>query len=711
MINIIGLSKSFGKHEVLKSISLTLPNTGLVIIKGENGSGKSSLLNILAGLDRKYDGIVEVDGKDLSSFTDAEISDYQRDYISYVFQKDNLLNFLNRDENLSLSYLLKKKALVSRKKSKTSITSLSQGQQKMLAIERCFDKDSKLILLDEVTSSLDDKNTDAFFQKVKELSKSKLIILVSHDIRLCKQADIIYVLDKGKVNCENKDGTANCDWNRHYYTKYSADSRKQKLSVKLFLKSQKKTCLATCLSLLLSFVLCFLTYLGSMCSYMDPYPFLKAFINEKISSPDEYCFTSIRSQQDADFLNEHPNDAYKAVNFQQTITIGSGKEAIIEYELIYDPTVDNDGLLHLNSFTASSFDIVDNPISVTISTILYKLDYVIDESVQDYCFLLNPNFTSIVNGEDITCKASLDLTNGFWNTDEHTGAYYIENGNYVLGTSSVKYMTKEYFENNYDQDLDFEISDDEIYTNYRELVTEGKTTYPDLYYSYDDYYICNMRELFPDGFNTNYFSADVRSVIAILSDNSMRKLLSIFPQYDCIAIKPKGNNNLIKDLAHCGYRVGTLKNEGDTDLDTSGFDNNYSMYLMALNVTYNPQSKAAYLNLAIYCPICVCLLELCFCFLLISMQIKNLRILKSFGLDRKRIFLIAFIPTILVCLLANVLGYLLVGAYLVVAEPDFVTIPPVSSLSWSIGLVTLLVAVIGLYLAYRMVKKHEKISF
>ena len=132
---------------------------------------------------------------------------------------------------------------------------------------------------------------------------------------------------------------------------------------------------------------------------------------------------------------------------------------------------------------------------------------------------------------------------------------------------------------------------------------------------------------------------------------------------------------------------------------------------MALNISYNSQNKAAYMNLAIYCPICTCLLEVCFSFLLVSMQIKNLRILKSFGVDKKRLLAIIFIPALLVSLFANIVGYFASGLYLLTADSSFIAIPYPSIISYLILISTIIISILSSYVAYLMVKKNEKISF
>ncbi len=709
MITITDLTKSFGDHTVLNSLSLKLPDHGLVIIKGENGSGKSTLLNILAGLDRDYVGHIDIDGKNFASFTSKQICDYQRHYVSYVFQKDNLISFLSQKDNLNLNHILEGKK-GSFNKDKNRISSLSQGQQKMLSIDRCLKRDSKIYLLDEVTSSLDDINTENFFKRIKKLSEIKLVILVSHDIRLAQEADLILSINKGNLIIQ-KGNVNNYSSNIAHQTTDNISS-KAKITAKFFLKSQRQTCFVSFICFILTFILSFLSYLGSMVSYMDPYPYLKSYINSLDQAP-QYVFTTYRKKEDQVLLDQFPDEVYQS----QRIRLSSEKENEDSVGfLVLEPTVKNDGTVHVNSAT---YEKMSGDIRETFSIIIkdkrYSLKYTIDDSVINNFLELNYDFINVVEGNDISYDAAIDLPNSFWNTTLHTGAYFNSKGTEDddIKTSMI-YLTKEKYEELYDDKLDFEVGDDEIYTNKEVLITEGKTYYPELYYKYDDYYICNMQDLFPHGFYTKFFSSNtVRNNIAIISNNSMKRLLSIFPRYDFLTIKIDARkNNILKSLAENGYEyIGALNVQGKDIIDDNYLIDGYGLYLMALNISYNSQNKAAYMNLAIYCPICTCLLEVCFSFLLVSMQIKNLRILKSFGVDKKRLLAIIFIPALLVSLFANIVGYFASGLYLLTADSSFIAIPYPSIISYLILISTIIISILSSYVAYLMVKKNEKISF
>ena len=177
-IRISGLKKRFAEREVLKGINLELGDTGLVFILGASGSGKSTLLNIIGALDTKYEGSVVV------------TSDRGRDFI---FQDYNLINSLTVEENIKLSVelsgtsfdaeryeeILEKLGI--KELEKRSAKDLSGGEKQRVAIARAILRNSPVILADEPTGNLDTENGTVIFELLKELSLTKLVLIVSHN--------------------------------------------------------------------------------------------------------------------------------------------------------------------------------------------------------------------------------------------------------------------------------------------------------------------------------------------------------------------------------------------------------------------------------------------------------------------------------------------------------------------------------------------------
>ena len=208
MIKVEGLTKIYKTRRLdvtaLSEVDLVLPSRGLVAIYGENGCGKTTLLNILATADTDYKGSVSYDGIDYRTVIPA----LRRNVISFVLQEEHFIPYLNLSENLALfgdedaadatrqalaRYELSEKAEVDPK-------NLSGGQKQRSSIIRGILKKSEVLLVDEPTSSLNEEMEAAVFAELKAYAKEKLVILVSHNIRLIRaNADLIIHMDKGRI--------------------------------------------------------------------------------------------------------------------------------------------------------------------------------------------------------------------------------------------------------------------------------------------------------------------------------------------------------------------------------------------------------------------------------------------------------------------------------------------------------------------------------
>lgn len=225
MITFHNLSKTYQsqgvKVEALQNLSLSLPDRGMVFLLGKSGSGKSTLLNVLGGLDRATAGELWVDGKDICKLSQEELNGYRNTYVGFVFQEYNLLVSFTVEENLSLAVelqgkkrdpqtaqsLLEKLDIAGMGGRKPS--TLSGGQRQRVAIARAILKESKILLADEPTGALDSQNATEIFKILKEISKEKLVIVVSHDREFAKTyADRIIELKDGKIIADSQKNAA-----------------------------------------------------------------------------------------------------------------------------------------------------------------------------------------------------------------------------------------------------------------------------------------------------------------------------------------------------------------------------------------------------------------------------------------------------------------------------------------------------------------------
>ena len=178
----------------LSNISLDIGEKGLVFILGKSGSGKTTLLNLIGGLDTSNDGSIFINGLDTNSLSQKELDVYRREHIGFIFQEHNLLSTYTISKNLALALelkgskvedsdiasVLKKVDLVGFKDRYPD--EMSTGQKQRVAIARAIIKKPNLVIADEPTGSLDTETGKVVMELLKEISKNKLVIIVTHDV-------------------------------------------------------------------------------------------------------------------------------------------------------------------------------------------------------------------------------------------------------------------------------------------------------------------------------------------------------------------------------------------------------------------------------------------------------------------------------------------------------------------------------------------------
>ena len=217
MIEISNINKKYTsktKEDVLaiQDVNLRFNTSGLVFILGKSGSGKSTFLNILGGLDSANTSRIFLNGKKLNRFNETILSEYRNTYIGFVFQEYNLLDNLNVYDNVALALEMQNKdfdpqtVLDILKKvdlegfEERELDELSGGQKQRVAVARALVKDPEVILADEPTGNLDSETSEQIFELFKEISKKKLVICVSHDAEYAyKYADRIIEISDGRV--------------------------------------------------------------------------------------------------------------------------------------------------------------------------------------------------------------------------------------------------------------------------------------------------------------------------------------------------------------------------------------------------------------------------------------------------------------------------------------------------------------------------------
>lgn len=212
MIKIQNLKKAYKDCVALDTVSMHIRKGEFVAIIGASGSGKTTMLNIIGGLDTDYMGSCVVRNKEMSSLSDVEYCTLRSRYISYVYQFFNLISFLTVKENMCLASQIKGKKVDEKElnqvlkllglehKKDCFANELSGGQQQRVAIARAILAHTDIILADEPTGNLDGENAKNVMDILKALNKEgKTIVLVTHDLKIANYADRIIRLEQGKI--------------------------------------------------------------------------------------------------------------------------------------------------------------------------------------------------------------------------------------------------------------------------------------------------------------------------------------------------------------------------------------------------------------------------------------------------------------------------------------------------------------------------------
>ena len=219
-----------GKGSVLalNSVNFSLPDTGFVFVIGKSGSGKSTLINMLGGLDSITSGEIFVDGIDICKLDQVKLDEYHNNYVGIIYQNYNLFEEETVLENVLIANRIAKdkrsiqeidelldKLEISQKKN-TKVQNLSGGQKQRVAIARALVKHPKVLLADEPTGNLDSRTTKSIFNLLKKVSKERLVVVISHDMKSAlNYADRILRISDGAIveDLTKNTGDTTKEWN------------------------------------------------------------------------------------------------------------------------------------------------------------------------------------------------------------------------------------------------------------------------------------------------------------------------------------------------------------------------------------------------------------------------------------------------------------------------------------------------------------------
>lgn len=230
-VKLENVSKIYGSGEVrivaVDEISFEISKGEFVVVVGPSGAGKTTVLNILGGMDKATSGKVLVDGTDISKFNNKQLTSYRREDIGFVFQFYNLVPNLTALENVELALQICKEPLDARmvleevglkNRLGNFPAQLSGGEQQRVSIARALAKNPKLLLCDEPTGALDYQTGKAILKLLQDMCREKgmTVIVITHNSALTPMADRVIKIKNGKVSSmvqnENPTSVEKIEW-------------------------------------------------------------------------------------------------------------------------------------------------------------------------------------------------------------------------------------------------------------------------------------------------------------------------------------------------------------------------------------------------------------------------------------------------------------------------------------------------------------------
>ena len=222
ILELKNINKIYGdkvKTQVLYDINLDFEESSFNSIIGTSGSGKSTLMNIIGTLDKATNGVVLVDGKNISLLNKDQLSTLRNETIGFIFQFHYLLPEFTVLENVLMPYRIKHNKITKEAKKRANelieivglskvknnkATDISGGQQQRAAIARSLINSPRIILGDEPTGNLDSETTETVFNLLKEINREfkSTFIVITHDKRIAEKADRIIEIKDGRINMD-----------------------------------------------------------------------------------------------------------------------------------------------------------------------------------------------------------------------------------------------------------------------------------------------------------------------------------------------------------------------------------------------------------------------------------------------------------------------------------------------------------------------------
>lgn len=213
MIEVNAVTKSYGSKDnklpVLKGITAKIADGDFVVILGASGSGKSTFLNVVSGLEQPDGGSVKYDGRDITKLSDSELTSFRKDMVGFIFQQYYLLPNMTVEKNVRMGadlagksdYREIIKAVGLEKKLKKYPGELSGGEQQRVSIARALAKKPNVLFLDEPTGALDEQTGRQVLDYISALQKERgfTMVMVTHNQNIAQMANTVIKMNSGKI--------------------------------------------------------------------------------------------------------------------------------------------------------------------------------------------------------------------------------------------------------------------------------------------------------------------------------------------------------------------------------------------------------------------------------------------------------------------------------------------------------------------------------
>jgi putative ABC transport system ATP-binding protein len=226
MYKLAGVTKNYQKGSrlvaALRGVDLTIEDGEWLAVQGRTGHGKTTLLQLLGGLDRPSEGIVDFDGQDLARLREAQLTRVRAAKIGFIFQTFNLVPTLTAADNVEAALVPLKVSGTARRartaaaldavgladRSRHLPSELSGGQQQRVAIARALVKEPRVLLADEPTGNLDEDTRDEIIGLLEHLWRERglTLVLVTHDSQLARRAQRTAIMSKGRLMLRSRPG-------------------------------------------------------------------------------------------------------------------------------------------------------------------------------------------------------------------------------------------------------------------------------------------------------------------------------------------------------------------------------------------------------------------------------------------------------------------------------------------------------------------------